>query len=44
MKKQYTAAVAEVLSIGLTDVIRTSGDWDDENLEICVIAQPEWFK
>lgn len=44
MKKQYTAVTAEILSIGLTDIIRTSGDWDEANQEICVIAQPKWFE
>ena len=44
MKKQYTAAEAEILSIGLTDIIRTSGDWDEANQEICVIAKPNWFE
>lgn len=44
MKKQYIAATAEIFSIGLTDIIRTSGDWDEANQEICVIAQPKWFE
>lgn len=44
MKKRYTAAEAVVLSIGLTDIIRTSGDWDEVNQEICVIAKPNWFE
>ncbi len=44
MKKRYTAAEAVVLSIGLTDIICTSGDWDEANQEICVIAKPNWFE